>query len=319
MRILIIGGTRFVGRQIAAAAIEAGHDVTLVHRNPTGLFPAATHLLADRNNLDGALDGPTWDATIDVCGYYPHQVTSLASALDGRGGHYVFISSISAYDETVAVPGYTESSPLMPADGPAPAEVTPETYGVLKAMCEETAVELFGPGTLIIRPTYVVGPLDYTARFTYWVHRIAAGGELIAPGPAEDPIQVIDGRDMALWTVKLVNERVAGAFHALSPAPPFSFAQMLETIGSVVAPPGTTITWIDPEFLAAHEVELPLAGGGVLNEGDPSAASRSGLEPRPLAETIKDTLNHEGVPDKFLTRAREAEVLAAWHARAGVV
>jgi 2'-hydroxyisoflavone reductase len=318
MRILIIGGTRFVGRHIAAAALEAGHDVTLVHRKPTELYPQATHLLADRDSDDLAavLAGQSWDATIDVCGYYPHQVTSLASALDGRGGQFVFISSISAYDEA-APAGYTESAALWPAIEPVPTEVTGETYGPLKVMCEQTAVSLFGPSTLIIRPTYVVGPLDYTGRFTYWVHRVAAGGEILAPAPSGDPIQVIDGRDMATWIVSLVERGLSGAFHAASPAPVFTFAQMLETIGSVLAKPGTSITWVDPEFLAAQGVsldQLPLSGGGTLNAADPSAAYASGLSPRPLAQTIKDTFEHERVPEKYLALDREADVLAAWHA-----
>jgi len=159
VRILIVGGTRFVGRHIVETALVAGHEVTLLHRGRTGgdLFPDATHLLADRNGDLGVLAGGRWDATVDVSAYRPVQVSTLAAALGGNGGHYVFISSVSVY-EPPAAPGYAEDSPVRELPpGPVPDTVTDETYGALKVLCERAAVEHFGPGTLVVRPTYVIG------------------------------------------------------------------------------------------------------------------------------------------------------------------
>jgi 2'-hydroxyisoflavone reductase len=318
MRLLIVGGTRFVGRYLAAEAIAQGHDVSLLHLRPSELFPEAEHLLTDRDGDLSLLSGKTWDATIDVTAYYPRQLRSLAAALDGNGGQYVFVSSISAYAVPPAA-GYTEDTPLKEPIHPEPDEITAQTYGPLKVMCEQAATSLFGSSTLIIRPTYVIGPLDYTARFTYWVHRIARGGDILAPGFPERMIQTIDGRDLASFTVSATEQGLAGAFHTVNPAPPFSFGDMLETIGSVTAKPGTTLHWADPDFLTAQGLtgaDLPLwpmtEGSSLMGSADPSAAFAAGLQPRPLTESIKDILEQEPVPEMFLTPQRESEVLAAW-------
>ncbi len=170
MRILMIGGTAFVGRHIAAAALDAGHDLTLFHRGKTGadLFPQATHLNGNRDEDLSALANGSYDATIDLCAYFPRRVRSLAAVLDGRGGTYVFISSVSAYSPSVPA-NYDESAQLADVDDPEAAEVTNENYGGLKVVCEQVSTELFGPDTTIIRPTYVIGPFDRTYRFTWWV------------------------------------------------------------------------------------------------------------------------------------------------------
>lgn len=196
MRILIIGGTAFVGRHIAQAGIATGHDVTLFHRGKTGaeLFPQATHLTGDRNSDLSALGAGQWDATIDVCAYFPRQVCSLSAALGERGGHHIFISSASAYRTPVA-PGFSEDAPLAELDDPATEEFTDQTYGGLKVACERLVTEIYGPaglaaGATIVRPTYVIGPCDLSYRFTWWVERIARGGVVLAPGDYGDPIQV---------------------------------------------------------------------------------------------------------------------------------
>ncbi|GIH10774.1 hypothetical protein Rhe02_88410 [Rhizocola hellebori] len=320
MRILIVGGTRFVGRHIAAAALAAGHELTLLHRGKTGasLFPEATHLLADRNEDLSLLKANSWDATIDVSGYFPHQIDSLAAALDGNGGQYVFISSVSAY-EAPEQPGFTEDSPLRTLTGPVPTSgITEENYGGLKTLCERAATEHFGQSTLIVRPTYVIGPHDHSGRFTYWVHRLARGGEVLAPGLANSPIQLIDARDMADWIVELVQAGRGGAFHAVAPWQ--TFADMLEAIASQVAPVGTRLSWRDPEFLLRHGATgelLPLWAAGddedaLLNTADPAAAIAAGLRPRPLAESIADILRLEPAPDHlgYLRPEREAELLS---------
>src|SRR5215469_5105867 len=254
MRVLIIGGTAFVGRHITEAALAAGHEVTLFNRGKTSadLFPQATKLVGDRNSDLSALAAGEWDVTIDVCAYFPRQVRELATALGGRGGHHIFISSTSAYRTPVA-PGFTESAPLAELDDPATEEITDQTYGGLKVACERAATETYGPeATTIVRPTYVIGPYDRSYRFTWWVERIAAGGTVLAPGDPADPIQVIDARDMAEWIVTLAAKPVAGVFHAVSPKPPFGFGELLTEISAAVAPPGTELIWAGTEFLLAE-------------------------------------------------------------------
>ncbi|GAA4229318.1 2'-hydroxyisoflavone reductase [Streptosporangium album] len=329
MHILIIGGTRFVGRHITEAAIAAGHEVSLLHRGQTGpeLFPEAEHLRADRNADLSILRDRRWDATIDVSAYVPSQIVSLAGAVST--GRYVFISSTSVYAVPEA-PGFAEDSPLTEFDGPVPETVTGATYGALKVACERTAVDSFGPGTLIVRPTYVIGPYDYTGRFTYWVNRIARGGEVLAPGDPSDPIQVIDGRDMAAWIITVIekagsDEKAgAGTFHAVSPAPPFSFGDMLEAIVAEVGPPGTTLTWVGTDFLLAEGEDgrsLPLWSEGnegmAANTADPAAATAAGLTPRPLGRSVREIHASEAgfSTDTMLSPAREADLLAGWRSR----
>jgi 2'-hydroxyisoflavone reductase len=330
MRILIIGGTAFVGRHITEAALAAGHDVTVFNRGRRhpGLFPQATHLVGDRNTDLSALTAGEWDATIDVCAYFPRQVRELWSALDGRGGHQIYISSTSAYRTPVA-PGFTEDAPLAELDDPDTEEITDETYGGLKALCERAATELYGPAnTTVVRPTYVIGPHDLSYRFTWWVERLARGGTVLAPGDPADPIQVIDARDLASWIVGLVTGRVAGTFHAVSPAPPYGFGDLLNAIAAEVAPPGTELVWVDSEFLLTHgvdEASLPLwpafDGESDINAADPAAATATGLRPRPVgrsaaevhaAQATDPASPREGIG---LAPEREAELLKLWLAR----
>jgi len=329
MRILIIGGTVFVGRHITEAAIAAGHDVTVFHRGRSGadLFSAATHLTGDRNSDLAALSAGQWDVTIDVCAYFPRQVRMLAEALGGRGGRYIYISSTSAYKTPVSS-GFDEDAPLAELADPTTEEITDETYGGLKVECERLAAELFGADrTTVVRPTYVIGPHDYSYRFTWWVERIAYGGKVLAPGPADGPIQVIDARDMASWIISLAEREITGTFHAVSPRPPFGFGDMLEAIVAEVGPPSTKLEWVDADFLiefGESAESIPLWPGGDsesdINTADPARAYAAGLSPRPLRETVADihaaelaspTLPRPGVG---LTSEREAELLAAWNA-----
>ena len=357
MRILIAGGTRFVGRHITQAALDAGHEVTLFHRGRSGadLFLQATHLTGDR---DGDVGGPAglgaltagnWDATIDVSAYLPRQVRTLAQALGGRGGRYVYISSTSAYSTPAVTTNFSENASLAELSDPLTEEITEQTYGGLKVACERLAAGLFGPERVtIVRPTYVVGPYDHSYRFTWWVERIARGGEVLAPGAPDGPIQVIDARDMGRWIVALAGRAAGGrgpdgqdrdgqdrdgragpeVFHAVSPAPPYGFGDLLEAIAAEVAPPGTTLTWIDPGFLLERGEDaesLPLWPGGDpesdINTADPAAAYAAGLAPRPIRQTIAEIHAAEQagptpVPaGTGISAAREAELLAAWAAR----
>ncbi len=328
MRILIIGGTAFVGRHIAEAALDAGHDLTLFHRGKTGteLFSQATHLWGDRDEDLSALAAGDWDATIDVCAYFPRQVRALAAALGTRGGRYVFISSVSAYSPSVP-PNYDESAPLAEVIDPEATQVTNENYGGLKVACEQASAAVFGPDTTIIRPTYVIGPYDRSYRFTWWVDRIARGGTVLAPGSPDDPIQLIDARDQAAWIVSLLERSITGTFHAASPAPPFGFGQMLGTIVAEVAPAGTQLTWADSSFLVEQGMDgaaLPLWAEGEgdaanLSTADPAAALATGLTPRPLRHTVADIRAESrtpgtGRPGVGISAEREAELLARWAA-----
>ncbi|MEO7979644.1 MAG: NAD-dependent epimerase/dehydratase family protein [Sporichthyaceae bacterium] len=298
MRILMVGGTRFIGKHVVEHALERGHDVTIFHRGRTGsdLFPEVDHRIGDRDaDLSSLADGE-WDATVDTCAYVPRQVHALADALGGRGGHHLLVSSVSAYAPADG-PGLTEDAPLAELDDPSVEEVTDETYGGLKALCERAAVERHGPRTLLVRPTYVVGPDDYTWRFPWWVARIARGGDVLAPGPRDAPAQVIDVRDMASWMARLLEDGAAGAYHAVSPEPVFTWQQQLDAVVDAVGPDGTRLHWLDAETVHAAglpEGTLPLWSGddpdGWLMAADPSKAYASGLSPRPLADTVRDTL-----------------------------
>jgi len=341
MKILVIGGTQFVGRHIVSTLLADGDDVTLFHRGLTnpGLFPDAGHRLGDRNSDLSALATGNWDATIDTSAYVPRQVRSLAEALGGRGGRYVHVSSVSAYAEPL-VPGFDEDAPLAVLDDPATEVVNAETYGGLKALCERASHEWFGrtgagaipsqgarsevPGVpvSIVRPTYVAGPYDHTRRFTWWVERVARGGPVLAPGPKENPFQVIDARDLASFVALLAHGQAAGTFHVVSPAPPFSFEDFLTTVLDEVAPPGTELVWVAPEVLAKADVtatELPLwegVGGGSNLAASPARASEAGLRVRQLAQTVREVHEHELTGPAAarspvgLAPARERELIA---------
>jgi 2'-hydroxyisoflavone reductase len=327
VRVLVVGGTRFVGRHIVQALLDRGHEVTLFHRG-TGEddpFPEAEHRHGDRNGDLAALADGQWDATVDVSAYVPRQVRALGEALGragGRGGRYLYISSISAYAET-GEPGLTEDAPLAVLADEDTEEITGETYGGLKALCEYAAVEVFGGDTVIVRPTYVVGPYDPTGRFTYWVQRLAEGGEVLAAGPPDQPVQVIDGRDLGAFCVRLLEDGASGPFHTAGPVssgPPYGLRNLLEDVRVAVAPEGTTIRWVDAAVAAEHGLDgaaLPLwHEGEVSGMGavDPSAALARGLTLRPVGESARDTLSASGVtplvPGVGLDREREAQLLA---------
>jgi 2'-hydroxyisoflavone reductase len=329
MRVLVIGGTRFVGRHMAEAAVARGHDVTVFHRGKTGtdVVPEATHILGDRDHDLHLLADGHWDATIDACAYVPRQVAELAAALGDRSGQLAFVSTVSVYAEPMPN-NSDENAPMATLDDPTTEVVDDKTYGGLKVLCEQVALDRFGPNTLIVRPTYVVGPHDYTHRFTYWVERIAAGGRVLAPEPRDYGIQVIDARDQATWTIEMLEKQTAGAFHTVSPPPPFTFEDMLKAIVEAVGPDGTSLEWVDSAFLTDHGVdgnELPLWAEGIPDDPgmacDPSRVLAAGLSPRPLAQTITETLAHEragrtpGGEGTGMSRERETELLTAWSKR----
>jgi 2'-hydroxyisoflavone reductase len=329
MRLLVIGGTRFVGRYIVEAALARGHELTLLHRGRSGagLFPQAEHLLADRDDgaaLTSVLAGRTFDATIDVSAYFPRQVRVLAEALGGRGGHQVYVSSVSAYADP-PTPGADESSPLAVLADETGEEMTDQTYGGLKAACERVARELYGAeGLTVIRPTYVIGPFDPSGRFTRWVDRIRHGGEVLAPGPADAPVQVVDGRDQAEVVVNLAEKARAGAVNTIGTAAPYTFGDLLGDVVAAVGPAGTRLVWADAGWLKQQGVNghlMPLWSEGDLENAmamSNAAALDAGMPVRPVTETARDTLAwiDEAAGSVYrhppLSAEREAELLQAW-------
>lgn len=263
MRILVIGGTQFVGRHFVAAALSRGHELTLLHRGRTNaaLFPEAEHVIADRDaDLDHALDERSFDATVDVCGYLPRQVRQLATALKNRGGQHVYVSSVSAY-APLASPDHDESAALNPAPDPPTETVDESTYGKLKAECERVAHELHGDSLTVVRPSYVIGPYDPTGRFPWWVNRLARGGDVLAPAPQDAPFQAVDGRDLGCFMVMLLESGSTGACHAAAPRPPYSFGDMLADVAAAVAPAGTRLIWADTKWLTERNLngrKLPM-------------------------------------------------------------
>jgi 2'-hydroxyisoflavone reductase len=327
MRILIIGGTHFVGHAMAEAAVDSGHDVTLLHRHETDELLGATHLLADRDGDLSLLADLSWDATIDVCAYVPRQVRALHDALGDRGGHHVFISTVSVYQEP-AGPGAGEDSPLLDEPAAGVEEVTGETYGPLKVACERAAREAYGhDGLTIVRPTFVVGPRDMTARYPWWVLRAARGGEMLAPGPDDSPMQCIDARDMGAWTVRLAEQRIAGSFTAARPAT--TFGELLaETVAAVGS--DADLVPVDGEYLVEQGLDgaqLPLWSEGGHEYAlamSPAAAEAAGLTHRPMAEVVRDTLAWAQAHPEQATNAgqgispeREQELLSGWAASRG--
>jgi 2'-hydroxyisoflavone reductase len=327
MRILFIGGTRFVGRAMAEAAVAAGHEITLLHRGQHGseLFPDATHLLADRDHDLSVLAAGTWDATVDVAAYVPRQVDAVARALDGRGGHHVLVSTVSVYADPDG-PDAGEDASLLDPPTDDVETVTGETYGPLKVACERAAERAYGDRLTIIRPTYVIGPHDPTGRFPWWVVRAARGGELIAPGPADAPMQVIDARDMGTWTVELVERGVPGVFTAARPW--FTYREMLEVVMDATGA-GATMTWVDGPWLVEQGVDvqqLPLWSEARYEWSLAMATGRAaaaGLSHRPMADTVRDILDwsrHPGDetvldPNWGLPAKRETALLEAWARR----
>src|SRR5436305_843135 len=262
MRLLIIGGTVFLGRHLVEAALQRGHEVTLFNRgqhNPE-LFPEVEKLRGDRDGELSALKGRTWDAVIDTCGYFPRVVRQSAGLLADSVGHYTFISSISVFPEDVP-PGTTENAPLLSMDDETVEEITGETYGPLKVLCERAVEEELPGRTLIIRPGLIVGPNDPTDRFTYWPVRVARGGRTLAPGRPERLIQFIDVRDLAEWNIRMVEDRKTGIFNANGPNYDLSMGSLLESCKDVSGSDAEFV-WVSEDFLTENGVgewmDMPL-------------------------------------------------------------
>jgi 2'-hydroxyisoflavone reductase len=320
MKVLIIGGTSFVGRAISWSAWHQGHEVTVLNRGvtPNDLPESIERVKGDRQGDLSALKERTFDATIDVTAYRPSDVEHLADALGGRGGHYVVISSVSAYDDP-GFPGATEATaPLWPIDSVDPAApMTGETYGPLEAASERAALAFFGDGATVVRPTYVIGSFDATVRFPYWVERLRRGGDVVVPTPNQGDIQYVDARDLANFVVRVVDDDLHGAYHVAGPPPPCTFLEVIERVAAHVAPAGTTLHEVDLDQLrAAHlDEKFPLWSPHASQNAlalDSSLALSKGLQLRPLEDSVDDVVEWWGDrawPATWLTAQQEAQLL----------
>lgn len=297
MKLLVLGGTRFVGRALVASARDAGHEVTIVHRGrsaPSPL-PGVESLLGDRSEGLPLPPGRRWDAAIDTSGYVPRVVGRATEALRDRVDHYVFVSTISVYAGPWT-PGMNEDAPRAPFDPAAGEDVTGETYGPLKSGCEDTVRRSFGARALVVRPGLIVGPHDPTGRFTYWVERVAAGGEILAPGAPSDPVQFVDVRDLAGWMLMAVTSSRTGTFHVSGPETPLGWGAFLDGARAALGT-DARFTWAPEPFLAEHGVTpwaelpawVPSSERGLLML-DLARVLATGIRYRPLADTVRDTL-----------------------------
>ena len=339
MKLLILGGTRFLGRHLVSAALERGHEVTLFNRGTNASdFAQVEMIYGDRNGDLTQLHGRRWDAVVDTCGFLPRAVRASAELLADAVDAYVFVSSQSAYAD-VSVPGVVESDPLK--------SLTPEQldranridssgypsygdmYGGLKALCEQEAEQAMPGRVLVIRPGLIVGPYDYTDRFTYWVARVARGGEVLAPGRAARPVQFIDARDLAEWIVAMTERNEAGVYNANRLPETMTMQNVLEECKSATNS-DTSFTWVSEAFLREEKVaawsemplwlpeeEAPQLQGFMFINCDKAVAA--GLRIRPLRDTISDTLewfrtDRGDDPLKAgIDAEREQTLLRKWH------
>jgi len=343
LRILILGGTGFIGPHMVHEALRRGHEVSLFNRGRTNrtLFPDLELLVGDRNNGLDALNGRKWDAVVDNSGYIPRHVADSAQLLSSAVSHYIYVSSVSAYAamsgnstaadyHDVEIANTEYDSPLVSMPDETIEEVTSETYGPLKVLCEKAATEAMGEDrTTILRPTWIAGPGDNTDRFTYWPVRVSRGGEMLVPGTPADQIQIVDVRDLANFVVDSLEQQITGIYNMVNPPGTYSMGQFMTDCQALTAS-DTSRTWVDLPFIEQHDLyaggELPIwapmsgdTRSDALVNGDRSFAK--GMRTRPERETVRDILQWwPTLPEDRrnniragLGAEREAEMLAAWH------
>src|SRR4051794_40619955 len=343
LSILIIGGTGFTGPEQVEHALARGHRVTVINRNKTrpDFFKGKTQveqLVGDLSGDMSALKGRSFDAVLDIPTTYPYWVRNVAQYMKGRTKHYTFISTQSVYsdDSVVNADESLVTTPMPPDVDPYTLEPTARGryYGALKTFSENLVKETY-PNALIIRPGLIVGPLDPSDRFTYWPARIDKGGEVMAPGNPNDPVQFIDSRDLAEWTIRMIEAKETGTFNASGPAQRLSVAEMLYGIKGVTTA-GAQFTWVPADFLAEQQIRgwrhmpvwvNPVGKSVAFSQKSVAKAVAKGLTFRPLAVTAKDTLDwsktrsaadQQALADgkiAGISMVKEAEVLAAWHAK----
>ena len=318
MRILVLGGTSFVGRVIVESAVAQGHEVTIFNRNRTNsnLFPEIPRLAGDRDNGDyHALSGTTWDSVVDVSAYLPRHVRQVTDALADRLGRYLLISTGAVYDPVGAKPGLDEDSARLAPEYRS-EDIHWTSYGPLKVACEDEALVRYGQRATIVRPGVVAGPHDSSDRFTYWVRRAARGGRIAVVGDPDQPVQLIDSRDLAALVVALLTEDRAGTYNAVGPQSPVTLAQMIQECARVAGRP------VELAVLPVGAVEPPMP----LVMADPSRyalrqlsaarARAAGMPATALSVTAQDVLTWDrdrGEPELSvgLTADQETALLAS--------
>jgi 2'-hydroxyisoflavone reductase len=319
VKLLVLGGTKFLGRHTVNAALAAGHEVTIFTRGQTNphLFPEVERLYGNRDGELDSLRGGRWDGVVDTSGYVPRIVRQSAELLHDVVGRYVFVSTISVYaDFSHPV---TEDTPVARLEDPDTEAVT-EHYGALKAACEDAVAEIYGDRGARVRAGLIVGPYDPTDRFTYWPRRIAGGGDVLGPGDPCAPVQFVDARDLGAWLVTLALEGPGGVLNATGPAEPLTLAELLARTRDAIGA-DANIVWLDDETILSAGVrpwmELPLWLPGEdyagMARADIGRALAAGLTFRPLEETVLDTLVWDrGEPGDrpTLTAEKELEILA---------
>src|SRR6185295_4046166 len=337
MKLLILGGTRFLGRHVVVAAQARGHEVTVFNRGnyATEELGVVESINGDRHTELHKLRGRRWDAVVDTSGHLPRAVRAAAGVLSDAVDRYVFVSSQNAYRD-VSVPGIDETYPLRTLTGEQLEQANridtsgqpsyAELYGGLKALCEQAAEEVMPGRVLILRPGLIVGPYDYTDRFTYWPVRVARGGEVLAPGRPERFIQFIDVRDLAEWTISMIERKATGAYNAAGVPNSLTMENLLDECRSVSGSEAQ-FTWISEDFLLQENVaawsELPLwlpEEAAPHLKGfmfvSPDKAINAGQNFRPLRDTIRDTLTTNRTNDNLqagLDRDKERALLYKWH------
>ncbi|MFO1457046.1 MAG: NAD-dependent epimerase/dehydratase family protein [Steroidobacteraceae bacterium] len=339
LKILVLGGTRFIGLHMAEAALRRGHVLTFFNRGRTHTdrFPEIERIKGDRNSDVAGLANRRWDAVIDNSGYFPRQVTLAGGVLAPNVGRYLFVSSISVYPD-FSVPR-DEDSPVGKLADESIEKVDNDTYGPLKALSEKAAFATYGERTTVLRPGLIVGPDDNTDRFTYWPARAARGGTFLAPGTPRDPIQVIDVRDLAEFTIRCLEREIGGTYNLVSPPGRFTIGQLVDAsiaaakrLAKPAQPP--VARWGSAAFLESQKIEawsdmpvwVPASGDSAAMAATPAKrALAAGLGVRPLGETVNDTLawhlkrpaSETAKLKAGLTPEREAAALAALDAAKG--
>jgi 2'-hydroxyisoflavone reductase len=331
MRILVLGGTRFVGRAFVEEALAAGHEVALFNRGKTGpeLFPDVERIRGDRERDLSALGTGSWDMVFDPSCYVPRVARLSAETLRDRTAQYTFVSSVSVYADETTI-GQAEGGRLATIDDPTVEDVTDETYGALKVLSEQEVRRAYGGRALILRPGYICGPYDGVDRMPYWLRRVERGGEVLAPERPDFPVQLIDARDIARFALAMTEGGRGGVFNLCAPQEPYRFGDLLATAARAVGRNDLHLTWVSADFLLEHGLDaweaLPWwvpPREYAVTRFDASRAFKAGLRARPIEESFRDCWawdrTRAGEPlraDRGIEPRREAELLELWHGRA---
>jgi len=325
--ILVLGGTGFIGPHEIDYAKSRGHTVTMFNRGKTapGMFPDVENLIGDRNGQLDALKGRNWDAVIDNSGFYPWHARLSAELLDGHVGQYLFVSSISAYSDDLAVEHDEFSAPHAVMDDPDDESEPPygSTYGARKSLCEQEITKVFGDDAILVRPGIITGVGDPTERLRHWLVRLEAGNEVMVPGREDLPVQYIDAADMTGWMVRLLENGGSGPYNAVGAEEPYRARPLLETIRDAIGS-ASQLTWVDWDWLRSEAPDVPSyapwygMGPIPFMQVNNDRALAAGLEFRPIGDTARDMVANLPPLDEYrwgggFDLETEASLLARWH------